>query len=149
MKKALITLLLPIISLSTHAQSETPQQCIESFFVAFHQKDTADMRSALHEEIVIKTIANIKEGPTSIMVDNADDFLNSFAKIPDEMAFREEIESYKVEEDGKLAHVWTPYSFYVNEQLSHTGVNSFVLVNFDGKWKIVHLIDTRVKTGLK
>ena len=40
MKKALITLLLPIISLSTHAQSETPQQCIESFFVAFHQKSS-------------------------------------------------------------------------------------------------------------
>lgn len=147
MKKIILIILLPVISLYTHAQNETPQQCIESFFVAFHQKDTAEMRNRLHEEIVLKTIASSHEGLTSIVTGNADEFLTSFTNIPDDLVFREEIESYKVEEDGQLAHVWTPYSFYVNEKLSHSGINSFVLVNFAGKWKIVHLIDTRVKAS--
>jgi len=143
-----------IFSLSIHAQTETPQQCIESFFEAFHKKDTVELRSILHNEAVIKTILQAKkslasilaeEGLTSIVADNPDNFLKSLANIPSDIIFREEIESYNIEEDGLLAHVWTPYSFYVNEKLSHRGINSFVLVNFDGKWKIVHLIDTRVK----
>lgn len=40
-----------------------------------------------------------------------------------------------------LASVWTPYVFYLDGKLSHCGVNSFQLVKFDNKWKIVYLID--------
>ncbi|HOD10564.1 MAG TPA: nuclear transport factor 2 family protein, partial [Flavobacterium sp.] len=41
--------------------------------------------------------------------------------------------------------VWTPYEFYVNEKLSHSGVNAFTLFKENEKWKIIHLIDTRRK----
>ena len=49
----------------------------------------------------------------------------------------------KIEVDGNLAHVWTPYEFYVNGNLSHKGVNSFTLFKESLDWQIIHLIDTR------
>jgi len=52
---------------------------------------------------------------------------------------------FRVEENGLIATVTTPYSFYYNGNFSHCGVNSFQLVNFSGEWKIVYLIDTRTK----
>jgi hypothetical protein len=61
------------------------------------------------------------------------------------MKFEERILNYNVQIDGNLAHVWTPYEFYINDQLSHIGTNSFTLYNDNGKWQIIHLIDTRRK----
>jgi hypothetical protein len=74
-----------------------------------------------------------------------DDFLKSIVSIPANMKFEERILQYKVEIDGNLAHVWTPYEFYINEKFSHRGANSFTLYNDNGKWQIIHLIDTRRK----
>jgi ketosteroid isomerase-like protein len=137
--------LLPILFLSLHlnAQTETPQQIIEEFFEAFHKKDTSALRSFFDEHCVIRTIAKGKNMEGMISTDELNDFLRMMASIPEEMRFLEQIEEYKVEVDGQLAHVWTPYSFFVNDELSHTGVNSIVLAYLEG-WKIVHLIDTRV-----
>ena len=73
------------------------------------------------------------------------DFLKSIASIPATMKFEERILEYKIESDNFLAHVWTPYEFYLNGKLSHKGVNSFTLIKENEKWKIVHVIDTRNK----
>lgn len=59
----------------------------------------------------------------------------------------ERVWSYDINIDGPLAKAWTPYSFYVNDQLSHCGVNDFELINKNGQWKISRIIDTRRKTG--
>jgi hypothetical protein len=44
-----------------------------------------------------------------------------------------------------MAHVWAPYEFYINDKLSHTGVNTFTLFKEKDIWKIIYLIDTRRK----
>ena len=72
-------------------------------------------------------------------------FLKSIASIPVNMKFEERILNKNIQIDGNLAHVWTPYEFYINDQLSHIGANSFTLYNENGKWHIIHLIDTRRK----
>ncbi len=139
--------LLPILFLSLHlnAQTETPQQAVEQFFEAFHKKDTSALRSFFNEHSTIRTIVNSENVKGLISTDELNDFLKMMASIPEDMQFLEKIEEYKVEVDGQLAHIWTPYSFYIDEKLSHTGVNSFVLTYSDDQWKIVHLIDTRIK----
>lgn len=92
----------------------------------------------------MRTIANTKEG-YKLEAENFDDFLKSIATIPANLKIVEKLIDYKVEIDGNLAHVWTPYEFYVNDKLSHIGANAFTLYNDDGKWVIIHLIDTRRK----
>jgi hypothetical protein len=126
------------------AQENPPQKLVEDFFIAFHAKDTLVLKELCHSEIILQTIANTKEG-NKLENDSYADFLKSIASIPANMKFEERILQYKVEVDGNLAHVWTPYEFYINEKFSHKGANSFTLYNDNGKWQIIHLIDTRRK----
>jgi hypothetical protein len=51
--------------------------------------------------------------------------------------------------DGPMAAVWTPYEFYFKGQFSHCGVDHFVFIRQEGKWKIQYLVDTRRKLGCK
>lgn len=46
-----------------------------------------------------------------------------------------------VHQQANLASVWTPYAFYLDQKLSHCGVNSFQLIKQKGSWKIHYLID--------
>ena len=102
------------------------------------------MSFLLRSDIVLRTIANTKEG-NKLKDEKLDEFLNSIATIPSNLKFLEKLIDYKVEIDGNLAHVWTPYEFYINDKLSHIGANAFTLFNDNGKWQIIHLIDTRRK----
>ncbi len=95
----------------------------------------------------MRTVANTKEG-YKLETESFDNFLKSIATIPANLIFFEKLIDYKVEIDGNLAHVWTPYEFYVNDKLSHIGANPFTLYNDNGKWQIIHLIDTRRKKSL-
>ena len=143
MKKLLIIVTV-LVSNLFFAQEKTPKAIVDDFFTAFHAKDTLALRELCHPEIVLRTVANTKEG-NKLKDDKFDDFLNSIATIPANLKILEKLIDYKVEIDGNLAHVWTPYEFYVNDKLSHIGANAFTLYNDNGKWQIIHLIDTRRK----
>ena len=131
-------------SLIGFSQNVTPKQIVEDFFTAFHSKDTTVLKDLCHSEIVIRTIVNSKEG-NKLKDEKLEVFLKSIAIIPSNLKILEKLTDYKVEIDGNLAHVWTPYEFYVNDKLSHIGANAFTLYNDNGKWQIIHLIDTRRK----
>ena len=145
--KNLLIIVTVFVSNLFFAQDKTPQEIVEHFFIAFHTKDTVVLRELCHPEIVLRTIANTKEG-YKLEAENFDDFLKSIATIPANLKIFEKLIDYEVEIDGNLAHVWTPYEFYVNDTLSHVGANAFTLFNDNGKWQIIHLIDTRRKKSL-
>ena len=126
------------------AQEANPKKTVDDFFIAFHAKDTTALKQLCHNDIVMKTIANTKEG-NKLVEEKFNDFLNSIVNIPSNVKVFEKLIDYKIEIDGNLAHVWTPYEFYVNDNLSHIGANAFTLYNDNGKWQIIHLIDTRRK----
>jgi hypothetical protein len=143
MKNLLVTIVL-LLSGVVFSQENSPKATIEAFFSAFHQKDSLTLRTFCHKDICLQTVANTKNG-TQLKSDQLEDFLKSIASIPNTMKIYEKLLDYKVTIDGDLAHVWTPYEFYVNDTLSHIGTNSFTLVRENNKWLIVHLIDTRRK----
>lgn len=145
--KPLFLLILFSLSSSIFAQDSNPKKVVDDFFTAFHAKDTVALRELCHPEIVMRTVANTKEG-YKLKDEKFDEFLNSIATIPANLKVFEKLIDYKVEIDGNLAHVWTPYEFYVNDKLSHIGANAFTLYNDNGKWQIIHLIDTRRKKSL-
>ncbi|MBT8322548.1 MAG: nuclear transport factor 2 family protein, partial [Eudoraea sp.] len=69
--------------------------------------------------------------------------VEAIVSIPDTVKFEERIHSYQISIDGPMANAWTPYEFWLNDQFSHCGVNSFQLINDGSSWKIIYLIDTR------
>lgn len=128
------------------ANSEnTPERMVKDFFEAFHKQDTLALRKFAHESAKLESVSVNEEGETRLSSDNYSKFLKGIASIPADATFQEKLHEFRVEENGPLATVTTPYTFYFNGKLSHCGVNSFQLVMFDGQWKIVYLIDTRTK----
>ncbi len=132
----------------TFAQEAEVKKAIDVFFEGFHTKDTLKMQSVFAKEMVLHSVAENKNGAT-LSVESLREFSQSIASIPSDMKFQEKLLSYKIQIDGNMAHVWTPYEFYINDKLSHTGVNSFQLFNDNGPeasgWKITYCIDTRRK----
>lgn len=142
--KKIFFLLLLIISGSVHAQNQEVQKTIETFFEAFHAKDTVKLKSICSDKIILQSIQeNAKGGKLSDEV--ASEFYKSIASIPANFNFQEKILNYSIQVDGTMAHAWTPYEFYINDKLSHKGVNAFTLFKENDVWKIIYVIDTRRK----
>lgn len=142
--KKISFLLILIFSISVNAQNQEVQKTIETFFEAFHAKDTVKLKSICSDKIILQSIQeNANGGKLSDGV--ASEFYKSIASIPANFNFQEKILSYSIQVDGTMAHAWTPYEFYINDKLSHKGVNSFTLFKENDVWKIIYCIDTRRK----
>lgn len=143
MKNTFFTLIF-FFTTFTQAQNKEVQQTIETFFDGFHQKDSLKMKSVCAEKMLLQSISEGKAG-TKLWDERTSEFYKSIATIPSDVLFQENILSYNIQVDGTMAHAWTPYEFYINGKLSHSGVNAFTLFKENDKWKIIHLIDTRRK----
>ena len=121
------------------------QNVINTFFEGFHKGDTLIMKSVMADAMVMQTAFNDKEGGEKVSTGNAKDFIMAIARRPENAKWDERLLDYKVEIDGNLAHVWTPYQFWLNGTLLHCGANSFTLAKTVKGWKIIHIIDSRRK----
>lgn len=144
MKKVLVFVII-LINQVFFAQDSEIQLTIGNFFNAFHQRDSVALKKVCSENLVLHSISESEKGP-KFSIQKASDFFKSIVAIPLSMKFEEKILSYKVQVDGTMAHVWTPYEFYVNDKLSHSGVNSFQLFKENDVWKVVYILDTRRKS---
>lgn len=140
-----VLLIALLFGLSVNAQKQDVQKTIESFFEGFHQKDTIKLKSVCSDKIILQSISESKTKGNKLSDESAKEFYNSIATIPSNLKFNEKILSYNIQIDGSMAHVWAPYEFYLNDKLSHSGVNTFTLFKEKDSWKIIYLIDTRRK----
>ncbi|KAA2224126.1 nuclear transport factor 2 family protein [Chryseobacterium sediminis] len=125
-------------------QSQDIEKPIRNLFLGMKNADPELVKSAFTENAVLQTIT--KDG--TVKSDSIPDFVASVSKFTkgdlDERIIIEAIHT-----DGNLASVFTPYSFYLKEKLSHCGANSFQLVKQNNEWKIQYIIDTRRKDNCK
>jgi hypothetical protein len=49
--------------------------------------------------------------------------------------------------DGGIAHVWAPYTFYLDRAVRHCGVNTIDLVKVGEDWKITQIADSQRREG--
>ena len=73
--KKLFIIVTFLVSNLFFAQEKTPKAIVEDFFIAFHAKDTVALRELCHPEIVLRTVANTKEG-NKLKDEKFDEFLN-------------------------------------------------------------------------
>lgn len=140
----IVFVLLVVFSTSLYSQNEEIKDVIVTFFKGFHAKDSTMIKSVCAKNMILQSIAESSKG-SQIKNQIPQDFYRSIATIPSTMLFEERLLDYSIQVDGSMAHVWTPYEFYVNNKFSHKGVNAFTLFKDNGLWKIVYLIDTRRK----
>lgn len=134
-----------LVSFSVNAQKQDVQKSIEVFFEGFHQKDTLKIQFVCDSKMILQSISESKTKGNKLSNEKSSEFYKSIASIPANMKFEEKILSYNIQIDGTMAHVWAPYEFYLNDKLSHSGVNTFTLFKEKDTWKIIYLIDTRRK----
>jgi len=144
----LLCLLSATFSFSQSSFSEADaKEIIDTFFEGFHKGDTLLIKSVMTNGIVLQTAFSDKEGKNKVITEPVEGLLNAIANRPEDQQWDERLLDYKVQIDGNLAHVWTPYEFWYNGAFLHCGANSFTLARTDDGWKIIHLIDSRKKSG--
>jgi hypothetical protein len=129
-------------------EEDSVKKVINIFFEGLQKGDTALIRTTIHENLVLQTVALNRKGEAHLLNEPIAEFMTSVAVRPPEIKSMEErivFETIKL--DVNLASVWTPYQFFVNEKLYHCGNNSFQLMKGPQGWKIVHIIDTRRRKG--
>lgn len=149
MKNALIviTLLIFINGFAQDSDKEAVKQVVKDFFVAFHKQDSVAMKSFMGDGVMLQTTGRNKEGKTMFRSTPIEKLYESIVSIPDSVTFEEKLTSWSIQVDRTMANAWVGYEFWYNGNFSHCGINSFQMVNFDGEWKIIYLIDTRGKAG--
>lgn len=125
------------------------KKTIETFFEGFHKQDSTIMKSVLANDVVLQTTGRNKEGKTMFRSDNIEKLITSITSIPDSVSFEEKLTTWSIQVDRTMANAWVGYEFWLNGNFSHCGINSFQLVNFDGDWKVIYLIDTRGREGCR
>ena len=129
------------------AERESVKQVVEGFFEAFHQQDSVAMKAFMADGVLLQTTGRNQEGKTQFRSQPIEKLYESIVSIPDSISFEERLTSWNIQVDRTMANAWVGYEFWLNGNFSHCGINSFQMVNFDGDWKIVYLIDTRGKSG--
>jgi hypothetical protein len=152
MKRSLILLagfLVFLIPNEAIAQSEDHQEVqavIEQFFDGMRESDSTKVAETFIEDAIMKTVGKNERGEVIVNSGNLGGFLRAVGS-PKEQIWDEKIQGYDIKVDGELATVWTPYQFYVGDNFSHCGVNSFQLVQKGEGWKIFFIVDTRRPTN--
>ncbi|MEZ4808721.1 MAG: nuclear transport factor 2 family protein [Allomuricauda sp.] len=126
---------------------EQVKKVIETFFDGFHKQDSSIIKSTVADRLVLQTTGKDQEGRTRFREEDFSKFLVSICSIPDSVKYEERLTSFSIQVDRTMANAWVGYEFWLNDTFSHCGINSFQLVDFDGEWKIIYLIDTRGKAG--
>jgi len=156
MKNTLTALILFLLAVTVNAQGPNPSEeetkqkikgVIETFFDGFHKQDSMIIKSTVANHVVLQTTGKNQEGKTMFKNEEFSKFLKSIVSIPDSVKFEEKLTSFSIQIDRTMANAWVGYEFWLNDTFSHCGIDSFQLVDFDGEWKIVYLIDTRGKEG--
>lgn len=121
---------------------------IKSMFNGMRAGDSTMVRSAFYPDASMYSSYTNKEGKKVVRKGSLEKFVTAIGTPHDEV-WDEQIFSYRVEQDGTLASVWTEYTFYLGDKMSHCGVNTFQMVDTDSGWKILNITDTRRNDNCK
>ena len=145
MKKFSIVIVLLLSSGAVFAQSgdsQEVQEVIESLFDGMRAGDSSAVSAAFTSDAIMQTIYTNREGELVKAEGSLGSFLTAVG-TPHDQVWDERIGSYSINIDAELASAWTPYQFFVGDNFSHCGVNSFQLMKTGEGWKIFHIVDTR------
>jgi len=122
----------------------SPFIAVESFFKAFHEKDSIAMQNSFLEKARLMR-SGTQQGKPMVQISNLEQFIRSVATRKNFPQWKEHLGQPIIQQHLNLATVWVPFRFTLDGELSHCGYNSFTLVWDDMSWKILSLIDTGTK----
>lgn len=141
-----LLLILTFVALNGAAQSveDEVKKPVLLLFDGMRKADSNMLKAAFAPQAILQTVVKNREGKINVHMESVAAFIKAI-DTPHSEVYDERIRFDFIKIDSNLAFVWTPYKFYLGDQYSHCGVNSFQLVKLNSEWKIQYLIDTRRK----
>ncbi|GAB3169845.1 nuclear transport factor 2 family protein [Telluribacter humicola] len=135
-----------LISFSANAQAPgevaAARAVVDQLFTGMRSGDSSLVRRAFLPDASLQSVTTASDGTVKVRKDAIQGFINAVGTPHDEV-WDEQIYDVKVQIDGPMAIVWTPYKFFLGSKFSHCGVNAFTLVKTTEGWKIAGITDTR------
>ncbi len=133
----------------TPAQQSDPEirRTVDRMFDAMRSRDTAALRAVFDTSARLMTTATSREGKPVLRVTPIDRFIQAIASAPAGTKLDERIFDVEVRQSDNLATVWTRYSFYTGDQLSHCGYDAFQLFKSEQGWRVIAIADTHRREG--
>jgi len=119
---------------------------VDALFDGMRAADSVAVRGLFHPEMVNMASSGERDGIGGVEFGDIDGFVRAVGGA-EPGAFDERIGPAEIRIDDNLATVFTPYTFYYNGNLSHCGVDVFLLARVGEDWRIVGLADTRRRQG--
>ncbi len=117
---------------------------VHGLFDAMGRKDVGYLEDVFHPDARLVTTA-FEGGEPFVASVPAERFIRSVAGA--EGRLEEVVWDEEVRIRDNLSTVWTEYTFYLDGELHHCGVNAFQLARTLEGWKIVQVADTRREEG--
>ena len=122
------------------------QAVVDALFDAMRAADSSAVRELFHPEMEKMASSGARDGVAGVGFGAIEGFVEAVGGA-EPGAFDEQIGPAEIRIDDNLATVFTPYAFHYNGNLSHCGVNVFLIARVGEDWRIVGLADTRRGQG--
>jgi hypothetical protein len=113
---------------------------VHRMFEGMRTADSAMVRSVFSAGARFASI-DTRATPPAIKYDSVGGWITAIATS--NRRWNEQIYDVRVRVDGDIAQVWAPYTFYLDGQVRHCGVNAIDLLRDSQGWKVTQLADTR------
>lgn len=135
----------PARHMPTDADREAVLGTVQAIFDALADGDGATLRRVMHPQVLMHSVERSADGARTVSTSTLDELV---ARVEgSDAVLTERMFDPEVRISGDLAMVWTPYDFYVGNQLSHCGADGLLLAR-DAQteaWQIVSLSWTRLQ----
>jgi hypothetical protein len=124
-----------------HAAESAVVAVVVQLFDGMRAGDSAMVRRTFAPDARLVS-TSIRDGQPALQSVEIDRFIEAVG-TPREEVWDERLWNVEVRIDANLATVWTEYAFYLDEELSHCGVDAFQLFRSSDGWRIFQIADTR------
>ena len=127
-------------SAASSADSQGALAAVERMFQGMRTADSATVRSVMAHGARFAMV-DARSTPPAIRFDTVGGWVAAIATS--NRRWDEQIYDVQVRVDGNIAQVWAPYTFYLDKQVRHCGVNAIDLLRDAEGWKVTQIADTR------
>lgn len=140
MKRILLVLFISLLANSFAVSQNDDKKAVlgvvEKLFAEMAAANPAGILALHTPTSDLAGIFRTRDGKTRYQAISGDAFSKMFTDKS--KVNKEEMYDPKVEISGDWAMVWGRYVFFVDDKLTHCGINQFNLVRIDGVWKIAN-----------
>ncbi len=138
-----IALFAPASARPQSADEHAVLATVQKMFDGMRTADSTMVRSVLASGVRFASV----DTAARVRYDAVDGWLAGVARSA--RRWDEQIYDVQVRVDGNVAQVWAPYTFYLDKQVRHCGVNAIDLLRDGAGWKVTQLADTRKREGCR